>query len=95
MGKRQWLEAGGQAFLGSYTASNPGTSQDSAIMLPSLGDHPDWPDVSGTPPLKVSALAAISLGARPAQIPSPMLPIYRKIFIFPYGMYTGAAILPR
>lgn len=45
VGKPQWLEAGGQRFLGIYTASTTGSSLGGAIILPSLGDHPNWPDV--------------------------------------------------
>ena len=45
VGKPQWLEAGGQRFLGIYTASTTGSSLGGAIILPCLGEHPNWPDV--------------------------------------------------
>lgn len=47
VGEPQWLEANGERFLGIYTKSTTGTSLGGAIILPSLGDHPDWPDVIG------------------------------------------------
>jgi pimeloyl-ACP methyl ester carboxylesterase len=45
VGEPRWLEAEGKRFLGIYTKSTTGISMGGAIILPSLGDHPDWPDV--------------------------------------------------
>jgi pimeloyl-ACP methyl ester carboxylesterase len=45
VGEPQWLEADGQRFLGIFTKSTTGYSLGAAILLPSLGRTPDWPDV--------------------------------------------------
>ena len=45
VGEPQWLEADGKRFLGIYTRSTTGRSLGGAIILPSLGRNPDWPDV--------------------------------------------------
>jgi hypothetical protein len=45
VGQAQWLESGGERFLGIYTQSTTGTPLGAAIILPGLDAHPDWPDV--------------------------------------------------
>jgi len=45
VGEPQWLQADGQRFLGIFTKSTTGTAVGGAIILPSLGKSPDWPDV--------------------------------------------------
>jgi len=45
VGEAQWLEAGGQKFLGIYTADQSGEPKGGAIILHGIGVHPDWPDV--------------------------------------------------
>ncbi|MBI5462656.1 MAG: DUF3530 family protein [Gammaproteobacteria bacterium] len=45
VGKAEWLEAGGQKFLGIYTEDQTGEPKGSAIVLHGIGVHPDWPDV--------------------------------------------------
>lgn len=45
VGNAQWLETGGQKFLGIYTQDQSGNPKGSAIILHGIGVHPDWPDV--------------------------------------------------
>ncbi|MBI5040423.1 MAG: DUF3530 family protein [Gammaproteobacteria bacterium] len=45
VGKAEWLEAGGQKFLGIYTEDQTGEPKGGAIILHGIGVHPDWPDV--------------------------------------------------
>jgi hypothetical protein len=45
VGQPQWLEAGGERFLGIYTTALTGAPLGAAIILPGLGLPPDWPDV--------------------------------------------------
>jgi pimeloyl-ACP methyl ester carboxylesterase len=45
VGEAQWLEADGERFLAIYTKSTTGSNVGGAIILPSLGNNPDWPDV--------------------------------------------------
>lgn len=45
VGEAQWLEAGGQKFLGIYTEDQSGAPKGGAIILHGSGAHPDWPDV--------------------------------------------------
>ncbi len=45
VGHAEWLEAGGQKFLGIYTEDQSGTPKGGAIILHGIGVHPDWPDV--------------------------------------------------
>lgn len=45
VGKAEWLEAGGQKFLGLYTEDQTGKPKGGAIILHGIGVHPDWPDV--------------------------------------------------
>jgi pimeloyl-ACP methyl ester carboxylesterase len=45
VGNAEWLEAGGQKFLGIYTEDQSGAPKGGAIILHGIGVHPDWPDV--------------------------------------------------
>lgn len=68
VGEPQWLEAGGERFLGIFTKSTTGGSLGGAIILPSLGMTPDWPDVIA--PLR-KALPAYSWNTLAIQLPTP------------------------
>jgi len=45
VGQAQWLDAGGERFLGIYTQATTPTTLGATIILPGLGVHADWPDV--------------------------------------------------
>lgn len=45
VGNAEWLEAGGQKFLGIYTEDQSGEPKGGLIILHGIGVHPDWPDV--------------------------------------------------
>lgn len=45
MGQAQWLEAGGERFLGIYTKAATPSPLGAAIILPGLSASPDCPDV--------------------------------------------------
>jgi pimeloyl-ACP methyl ester carboxylesterase len=68
VGEPQWLEADGKRFLGIYTRSTTGGSLGGAIILPSLGRTPDWPDVIA--PLR-KALPAHSWNTLAIELPLP------------------------
>ena len=68
VGEPQWLEADGKRFLGIYTRSTTGSSVGGAIILPSLGRTPDWPDVIA--PLR-KALPAHSWNTLAIELPMP------------------------
>ena len=68
VGEPRWLEADGQRFLGIYTRSTTGGSLGGAIILPSLGRTPDWPDVIA--PLR-KALPAHSWNTLAIELPMP------------------------
>lgn len=68
VGKAQWLEAGGERFLGIYTQATTATPLGAAIILPGLAIHPDWPDVVG--PLR-RGLPAYSWSTLSIQLPIP------------------------
>ena len=68
VGEPQWLEAGGERFLGIFTRSTTGFSLGGAIILPSLGRTPDWPDVIA--PLR-KTLPAHSWNTLAIQLPTP------------------------
>lgn len=68
VGEPQWLEAGGERFLGIFTKSTTGTSLGGAIILPSLGRTPDWPDVIA--PLR-KALPTESWNTLAIELPAP------------------------
>jgi len=68
VGIPQWLEADGKRFLGIYTRSTTSGSLGGAIILPSLGRTPDWPDVIA--PLR-KALPAHSWNTLAIELPMP------------------------
>ena len=68
VGEPQWLEADSKRFLGIYTRSTTGSSLGGAIILPSLGRTPDWPDVIA--PLR-KALPAHSWNTLAIELPTP------------------------
>jgi len=68
VGEPQWLEADGKRFLGIFTRSTTGTSMGGAIILPSLGRTPDWPDVIA--PLR-KALPSESWNTLAIELPVP------------------------
>ena len=68
VGEPQWLEADSTRFLGIYTRSTTGTTLGGAIILPSLGMTPDWPDVIA--PLR-KALPGHSWNTLAIELPMP------------------------
>jgi len=68
VGQAQWLEAGGERFLGIYTKATTGTPLGGAIILPDLAVHPDWPDVIA--PLR-QGLPAYGWNTLSIQLPAP------------------------
>ena len=45
VGEAQWLKADGVRFLAIYTKSTSSSNMGGAIILPSMGNNPNWPDV--------------------------------------------------
>lgn len=45
VGDAQWLKADGERFLAIFTKSTSGSNMGGVILLPSMGNNPDWPDV--------------------------------------------------
>ena len=45
VGEAQWLKADGNRFFAIYTKSTSGINKGGAIILPSMGNNPNWPDV--------------------------------------------------
>jgi len=68
VGEPQWLEAGGERFLGIFTKATSAASLGGAIILPSLGKTPDWPDVIA--PLR-KTLPAYGWNTLSIQLPYP------------------------
>ena len=68
VGQAQWLETGSDRFLGIYTKATSGTPEGGAIILPSLGINPDWPDVIA--PLR-EGLPNYSWSTLSIQLPTP------------------------
>jgi Protein of unknown function (DUF3530) len=69
VGEPQWLEADGQRFLGIYAKSTTGSSLGGAIILPSLGRNPNWPDVIA--PLR-KALPGHGWNTLAIELPTPV-----------------------
>ena len=68
VGQAQWLEAGGERFLGIYTKAIAAVPLGGAIILPGLDAHPDWPDVIA--PLR-QALPDYRWNTLAIQLPAP------------------------
>lgn len=68
VGQAQWLEAGGERFLGIYTKAIAAVPLGGAIILPDLDAHPDWPEVIA--PLR-QALPDYHWNTLAIQLPAP------------------------
>jgi len=68
VGQAQWLEAGGERFLGIYTKAITAAPLGGAIILPDLDAHPDWPEVIA--PLR-QALPDYRWNTLAIQLPEP------------------------